>query len=409
MRVLYFHQHFSTPQGSTGTRSYEMSRRLVAKGHNVTVVCGSYGGGKTGLAEKFRDGQRTGVVDDIEIIEFDLGYSNKDSFLKRFFTFLKFAFASVRVALTRKYDVVFATSTPLTAGIPGIFAKLLRRKKFVFEVRDLWPELPREMGVITNPIVLRLMSWLEWSSYHVADRCVGLSPGIVEGICSRGIKRNRVAMIPNGCDLGLFNQGVSGRNDNWRPDGVADTDLMLVFAGTHGIANGLDAILDGAKVLANKGREDIKFVFVGEGMLKPSLAERARREGLINCIFLDPIPKIQLSDLFGAADMGIMALANVPAFYYGTSPNKFFDYIASGLPVLNNYPGWLADMIAEYDCGVAVPPDDPLVLANRLIEIANNRAILDKMGKNGLRLAKEKFDRNDLAESFVAFVTGEDH
>ena len=174
MRVLYFHQHFSTPKGSTGIRSYEMARRLVSQGHEVTMVCGSYGGGNTGLAGDFSRGRREGKVDGIEVIEFDLAYSNADGFIKRSLLFLLFALRSVGVALTHQYDVLFATTTPLTAGIPGIFSRWLRGKPFVFEVRDLWPELPREMGVITNPVVLWAMGVLEWVSYRSAHRVVGL-------------------------------------------------------------------------------------------------------------------------------------------------------------------------------------------------------------------------------------------
>src|SRR5690606_29149495 len=195
MRVLYFHQHFTTPKGASGIRSYAMARRLIEEGHQVTMVCGSPERADTGLSGPFRRGMRTGIVDGIEVIEFDLKYSNADSFVRRTITFLRFAFRSIGIALTRDYDLVFATSTPLTAGIPGIFARWLRRKPFVFEVRDLWPELPRAMGVITNPIILGLMSLLEWACYHSAHRLIGLSPGIVAGIERRGIDRQRIALI----------------------------------------------------------------------------------------------------------------------------------------------------------------------------------------------------------------------
>jgi glycosyltransferase involved in cell wall biosynthesis len=240
MKVLYFHQHFSTPKGSAGTRSYEMARRLVARGHQVTMVCGSYGGGETGLTMPFAQGQRRGVVDGIKVIEFGLAYSNADGLAKRGLTFLKFALRSIFLAFTERYDVLFATTTPLTAGIPGIFARWLRGKPFVFEVRDLWPELPRAMGVIKNPLVLGAMSMLEWASYRSAHRLIGLSPGIVEGIAKRGVPREHIALVPNGCDLGIF----AGDVEPWRPAQVRPSDLLAAFAGTHGPANGLDAVLD---------------------------------------------------------------------------------------------------------------------------------------------------------------------
>ncbi|ACK53884.1 glycosyltransferase family 4 protein [Thauera aminoaromatica] len=402
MRVLYFHQHFSTPKGAAGIRSYEMARRLVARGHQVTMVCGSYGLGETGLSAPFAKGVRRGNVDGIDIVEFDLAYSNADGFVKRAMTFVKFALRSVKLALTERYDVVFATTTPLTAGIPGIFARWLRGKPFVFEVRDLWPELPKAMGVIRNPLVLGAMSFLEWASYRSAHRLVGLSPGIVEGIARRGVPRERITLVPNGCDLEIF----GGEVVPWRPEAVKPTDLLAAFTGTHGMANGLDAVLDAAAVLKRRGRDDIKILLIGQGKLKPALQARAEREGLWNVVFHDPVNKARLAGLMAGTDVGMQILANVPAFYYGTSPNKFFDYIAAGLPVLNNYPGWLAGMIEEHRCGFAVPPDNPNAFADALEKAADDRGALKEMGQRGKELAIREFDRQKLADRWVDWLEG---
>lgn len=402
MHILYFHQHFSTPSGSTGIRSYEMAQRLLKHGHQVTMVCGSYGGGETGLTPDFVKGRREGVVDGIHIIEFDLAYSNADGLIKRAGTFFKFAIKSIGIALTHKYDIVFATTTPLTAGIPGIFARWLRGKPFVFEVRDLWPELPKEMGVIKNPVVLAAMSMLEWCSYRSAHRCIGLSPGIVEGIKKRGVKASKVEIVPNGCDLTIFADAVTP----WRPDGVEDTDLMAVFTGTHGLANGLDAALDAANELKRRGRNDIKLVLVGQGKLKEDLQARAKLEGLNNVIFHPPVNKSKLAQLMKGADIGLQLLANIPAFYYGTSPNKFFDYISAGLPVLNNYPGWLAGMISDNNCGYAIEPDNALAFADALENAADNKELLPAMGERAQALAKRDFNRHNLADKWVTWVTG---
>jgi glycosyltransferase involved in cell wall biosynthesis len=401
MKILYFHQHFTTPAGSSGIRSYEMARRLVHHGHQVTMVCGSYGGGKTGLAMPFVRGMRRGLVDGIDVVEFELSYSNADSFLTRTSTFLKFALRSVRLVFSEAYDVLFATTTPLTAGIPGIFASLLHRKLFVFEVRDLWPELPKAMGVITNPMVLGAMSALEWMSYRTAHRLVALSPGIAEGIAKRGVKKELISLVPNGCDLGIF----AGAEMPWRPPEVRPSDLLAVYAGTHGMANGLDAVLDAAAELKRRQRDDIKILLIGDGKLKPALAARAEREGLTNVIFSAPVNKTRLAGLMAATDIGMQILADVPAFYYGTSPNKFFDYIASGLPVLNNYPGWLAELIAKNQCGFAVPPRDPSAFADALEAAAKDREALRKMGKRARDLAKAEFSREMLADRWVEVVT----
>ncbi|WP_306544554.1 glycosyltransferase family 4 protein [Malikia spinosa] len=402
MKVIYFHQHFSTPKGSAGIRSYEMARRLVARGHQVTMVCGSYGGGTTGLTQPFENGRRRGTVDGIDIVEFNLAYSNTDGFIKRAGTFVKFALRSVGLAFREPYDVLFATTTPLTAGIPGILARWLRGKPFVFEVRDLWPELPRAMGVISNPLVLWAMGVLEWASYKSAHRLVGLSPGIVDGIAHRGVSRDLIASVPNGCDLDIFSAQVVP----WRPAQVRPSDLLAVFAGTHGMANGLDAVLNAAAELKRRSRADIKLLLIGQGKLKPGLVERAQREGLDNVVFHDPVNKAKLAGLMAATDLGLQVLANVPAFYYGTSPNKFFDYIAAGLPVLNNYPGWLAEMITEQRCGFAVTPDSPAAFADALEQAADDRTALKAMGKRGRALAETRFDRTELADRWVDWVTG---
>lgn len=402
MRVLYFHQHFVTPKGAGAIRSYAMARKLVERGHSVTMVCGSNTTGTTGLEGEFTVGKRRGLVDGIDVIELDLAYSNNDGFMKRVWTFLSFAFRSIWIALTEKYDLVFATTTPLTAGIPGIFARWLRRKPFVFEVRDLWPELPREMGVITNPVVLWVMEALEWSSYRSAHRLVGLSPGIVEGITKRNVPSEKVAMVPNGCDLDIFTDSAKP----WRPRGIAETDLMAIFAGTHGIANGLDAVLDVAGELKKRGRDDIKFLLIGSGKLKLALMAKAERNGLDNVVFHDPVKKSDLACLMRATDIGMQILANVPAFYYGTSPNKFFDYIAAGVPVLNNYPGWLAEMIEQEECGYAVPPADPVAFADALEQAAAQRDQLLAMGTRAKALAEREFDRDKMANEWVDWVTG---
>lgn len=400
MHILYFHQHFSTPDGSGGTRSYEMARAALARGHRVTMVCGSYAQGKTGLEGPFRRGKRRGTIDGIEVIEFDLSYSNALGFLRRTWLFLKYALGAIRLALTERYDLAFATTTPLTAGIPGIFARWLRRKPFVFEVRDLWPELPRAMGVIRNPVVLWAMSVLEWISYRSAHRCIALSPGIARGIARRGVAEARIAMIPNGCDLDLF-----GGDKAARPEGIEPGNLLAIYSGTHGNANGLDAALDAAAVLKQRGRDDIRIVLIGEGREKPRLMARAGEEGLDNILFLDAIPKRRLSALLAGADLGLQLLRNVPAFYFGTSPNKFFDYIAAGLPVLNNYPGWVASLIEQHDCGFVAPPDDATAFADALEAAAADRAALRAKGANARHLAEAEFNRSKLATNWVDWVT----
>ena len=396
MRIIYFHQHFSTPQGSTGIRSYEMAQALIAKGHEVTMICGSYSGGNTGLQQPFEKGKREGSVDGIHVIELALDYANDQSFIKRSQVFAKFALSSIKLALSRKYDVIFCTTTPLTAGIPGIFAKLFRRKAFIFEVRDLWPELPKAMGVIKNPIILSLMAALEWLTYKCADRHIALSPGIADGI-ARHVNRKSISTVPNGCDLSIFAE----EQTYWQPDGIENDDFVALFSGTHGIANGLDQIIETAKVLKKRGCAKIKFVLIGQGREKDKLMSLAAQHELSNILFLPPVNKSQLARLMKRANVGLQVLANIPAFYYGTSPNKFFDYIAAGLPVINNYPGWLAEQINANECGIAVPPESPDAFAQALIEMQSNPDRAKHMAANAQQLAEKCYSRQLLAEKFI--------
>jgi glycosyltransferase involved in cell wall biosynthesis len=175
-----------------------------------------------------------------------------------------------------------------------------------------------------------------------------------------------------------------------------------VFAGAHGIANGLDAVLDAAALLRHE--PGIKFLFIGDGREKPRLLARARAEGLDNCLFHPPLPKTRLAAVLPTLDLGLMILADVPAFYRGTSPNKFFDYLASGIPVLVNHPGWLADEIAAHDCGVAVPPGDPAALAAAVVRLRDDREAARRLGANARRLAEERFARDRLAGEFQRFI-----
>lgn len=399
MKIIYFAEHFTTPILGGGVRPYQMAKRLISHGHQVTIVCG--GDPKSfGLSTTQKKNIYRGDVDGIDVIQISMPYSNNDSIAKRAVTFLKFSWKAMGFALKEDYDLLFATSTPLTDGLPGIVAKWFRHKKFVFEVRDLWPELPKALGM-KNPFLLWGMSVLEKRSYHAANACVGLSPGICEGIRRRSQKGKPIAMIPNGCDLDLFT--ISNNKPDVIP-GVKPTDTVAVFTGAHGIANGLDAVLDMAAVLKTHQHDNIKIVFVGEGKTKRGLVERAQKEGLDNCIFLGHMPKKELNDVMTRADIGLMVLANVPAFYYGTSPNKFFDYIASGLPVVNNYPGWLADMINEYQCGIAIEPENPELFAEALVKLAENPELRIEYGTNGRALAERKFARDLLGAQFVEFI-----
>jgi glycosyltransferase involved in cell wall biosynthesis len=364
VRLLYFHQHFATPRGASGTRSYEFARVLIARGHQVTVVCGAHA--QSGLELPYdasRDWHR-GDVDGIDVISLPLTYANRDSLLRRGWTFLRFALRSVGLALQLDYDLAFALG-------------------------------------LRNPFVLGGMSLLEFLGYRSADACIGLSPGIVDGIRARADERLPVAMIPNGCDLELFHPAKRAR---LTLPGIGPDDFVAGFTGAHGVANGLDAMLDVAAELKRRGDTRVKLVFIGDGKEKERLASAAAERGLSNCLFFPPVPKAELGAITASLDCGLMVLKDIPAFYRGTSPNKFFDYLAAGIPVVNNYPGWLAGLITEHRCGIVVPPGNVAAFADALQSLAADVAGRRAMGAAARALAEKEFARPLLAARFSAVL-----
>ncbi len=366
----------------------------------MTIVCGAYAHSGLELPYDASRAWHRGEVDGIDVISLPLAYANRDGLVRRGWTFLRFAFRSVRLALELEYDLAFATSTPITAVIPGLAAKWFRGKPFVFEVRDLWPELPRALG-LRNPFVLGGMSLLEFLGYRSADACIGLSPGIVDGIRARADERLPVAMIPNGCDLEVFHPSKRAK---LALAGISPDDFVAGFTGSHGVANGLDALLDVAAELRRRGDTRVKLAFIGDGKEKERLAQAATDRGLTHCLFYPSVPKAELGAITASLDCGLMVLKDVPAFYRGTSPNKFFDYLAAGIPVVNNYPGWLAGLIEENRCGVVVPPGDPVAFADALQRLAADPAGRSAMGAAARALGEKEFARPLLADRFIVTI-----
>lgn len=410
MNIIYFHQYFSTPKGSGGNRSYYIAKTLVNSGHNVKVVCLKDKRSYTGLKSSFKYGFRKGIVEGIEIVEINLSYSNNLNLFKRSIAFLKFSLICSFIAIKSECDLIYATSTPLTIGIPAIFGKVIRGRKFIFEVRDLWPELPKALGMVTNPLLIFLLDSLERMTYFYADICIGLAPGICDGIAKKGFKKENIFMFPNASDINLFSPLENSKKKSSKlicslGNEINPNSFIAAFTGAHGRANGLDLLVKVAIELKRRDRKDIILIFVGEGKCKKNLQEEVIRNNLINCFFIPSIPKEKLAEILReCVDVGLMVLKNIPEFYDGTSPNKFFDYISSGLPIINNYPGWISSLIKKYNIGIAVKPDEYVDFANALIKLADNREKSRLMGINARKLAVEKFSSDLLSKNIVKVV-----
>ncbi|EFH12234.1 glycosyltransferase family 4 protein, partial [Teichococcus cervicalis] len=358
MRILYLHQHYSGPSGATATRSHAMATALVAGGHHVTLACGRYQGAVTGLTGAYRGGRREGLLRGLRLVEFDIPCGNDQGLGARGLAFGRYAAAAGRLALSSRWDLVVASSTPLTVALPALLARRLRGTPFVFEIRDPWPELPRALGGVPG-WALAGMGWLADAACREAAAVVALSEGMAETALARGAAPEHVHVVPNGCDLELFGPHIAP----WRPAEAAPWEVLAVYAGAHGRANGLEQLLDAAALLLEQGERRIRLLLVGEGSEKPRLREAAASRGLHNVSFLAPLPKRQLASLLAGAQVGLQCLAPLPEFAEWTAPNKLMDYLAAGLPVVGNVPGRAARLLAEGPCGLSTPPGEAASLA----------------------------------------------
>jgi glycosyltransferase involved in cell wall biosynthesis len=396
LRILYLHQHFSRPEGSTATRSFLHAAALAAAGHAVTLACGRYAGAETGLRAPFHRGRRSGAMEGFVLRQFDIPYDNAMGLGARSRAFLRFAAAATRLALAEPWDLVVASSTPLTVAVPALVARRRRGVPFLFEIRDPWPELPRALsaagGGVPRP-VLTGMGWLASAACRQAAAVVTLTEGVAGIATARGADPRRVRVLPQGADLGLFGPGVAP----WRPPGLDGAEVLAVYAGAHGAANGLDQLLDAAALLRGAG---LRLVLVGEGARKPALMARAAAEAL-PVSFLDPLPKPRLAALLAAADIGLLCLAPVAEFAEWSAPNKLVEGLAAGLPMVANVPGRATRLLREGGCGLAVPPGDAAALAAALRRLAGDPALRATMGRAARALAEARFDARRIAAGLV--------
>jgi glycosyltransferase involved in cell wall biosynthesis len=401
MKILYVQQHFATGRGEAGVRGYHLVRTLVERGHEVTVLCGHNWRDRTLEVPAGRLIEQE--LDGFHLVQIGVYYSNHQSFAARVASFLRFAVLACREVLRRDTELIFASSTPLTVSLPALGARWLKGTPYVFEVRDLWPDLPIEMGILRNPLLRGALLFWEATVYRWAWRLVALAPGIQSGIERKAaVPAEHIAMIPNGCDT-VNLRPLPPRRPRTHLE-LPDDALVLGYTGTHGPANGLDAVLDAAAVLRRRGIEGIAFVLIGDGREKPRLAARAAAEGLANVHFRGLVTKATYNEVLAELDLGLQILLDVPGFRYGTSPNKFFDYLAAGRPVLVNYPGWMSELVTEAACGVAVPPNDPEAFADAVEVLLERRRELPEMGRRARGLAEERFSQPAILAELAGFL-----
>ncbi|MBD3385832.1 glycosyltransferase [candidate division KSB1 bacterium] len=397
MRIFYLHQYFVTPKTQGGTRSYEFAKYLAQKGHDVTVITSGLLNSQFPVSPKnnFKIYEYKGF----KVAAIPAGYADARrgtsfSGRQRMIKFLQFARQATKVGKQLSSpDIVFATHTPLTIGYAGEKLATCFSVPFIFEVRDLWPEALINIGVLNNPLVIRYFRYLANRFYHSADHIVALSPGMKQGILKYGISSSKVTVIPNASDLDLFQPEIKNSIIEEKINGR----FSAIYFGAMGKANGLDYVIDAARLLKQQGNDDIVFILHGDGSERQDLQRTVNNEKLNNVLFSDPVSeKTELAAIISQCNvcMTIYKATNEQTW----SPNKMFDALAAGKPVLVNVGGWLGETIEKHQCGYQLDPGRPADLADAVKKLSTNPQQVDEMGENARRLAEREFDRRKLAQ-----------
>jgi glycosyltransferase involved in cell wall biosynthesis len=393
MKIVYFYQYFTTPKGSYGTRVYEFTKRWVEAGHDVTVVTSVYA--KSDIrATRFLEDQE---YDGIKLKVINVGVDTRQSKMQRIWTFVQYMLVSCWYALTLKADVVIASSGPITTGFPGLVAHYLRGRKFVFEVRDLWPEVAVDLKVIDNKTLIKLAYWFEKRCYKAACHIIALSPGMKDDI-TRRYGFTHITSVTNSANIELFSTPVQ------MPElqGL-EPKKYAIYTGNIGMVNNSGWLYRAAKLMKERGRDDIKIVLVGEGQSRKELEKRKAEDGLDNFIMLGSVPKKELVALVQNAFVSLVPLKG-NKILDTSSPNKFFESLAAGVPVIQNTGGWMKDFLDEYGLGYTLNPDDETELADLLMEIIDKPEMLAAMGEKAKTIAAEQFDKNKLADKMLKAI-----
>lgn len=401
MNILVIYQFYLRPGEPGGTRFNDFCAQWRAAGHHVEVIASSvpYTTG-VGVEHRFpwRSGRESGGVDVTRVWTLDHPQGRRR---RRLASMVTFGCLAVPAAVRRaRPDVVIASSPALVAAIPGALAAAHTGARFIFEVRDLWPESAVTTGVIDaqSPWV-RAAEGLEAWAYESSDAVVALTPGIRDDIVERGMcEPSRVEVIPNGVDVREFpriDRDAVRRRMGWEGKFVA------IYAGAHGVANDLDQVVEVARLLRDE--PDVEIVAIGDGPRRPALVDKTERLGLSNLRWVPAVGPDELRGWLQAADVGLVILQDNPTFRT-VYPNKAFDYMAARLPVVCGVDGVLRELVTGAGAGVFVPPASPRRLADTLLELRADPSVRRAMGRAGERLVAERFDRRDHAERYLGLI-----
>jgi glycosyltransferase involved in cell wall biosynthesis len=403
MRILHFTQYFPPEVGATQTRAWEMSRYMAAQGHRVTVVT-EVPNHPSGIIAPSYKGKlmRRSREEGVDVMRLWVAASPEKTFRTRMQFYLSYmGMAALAGSLVKgRYDLVYATSPPLFVGAAGLAAATVRRIPFVFEVRDLWPESAVALGELNSKRAIALAEKLEWLLYKRAQRVVAVTEGIQSRLIERGVPSNKLAHIPNGANTEGFHYDEAAGREVAARLGLAGKRIAM-YAGIHGIAQGLETLLEAARTL--KTREDIAFVFVGEGPRKSHLVKLSNQMGLGNVIWLPEVPSGQIHAYLSATHCSIVPLKDEPVFR-GALPSKMFEAWACERPVILSVAGEAQAVLEQAGGGIAVTPEDPEAMASAIIRLADNPDEAREMGKRGRLFVEQHYSRQDQARKLESLL-----
>lgn len=381
MKITYIHQHFKLPSEGGGSRPYQFARRLASDGHEVTMICG----GTESLTDE---------IDGIRIKRLAVPYRNAMSFTERVRSFIRFMASASIVSAKTPADIIYASSTPLTVAVPGIIGKVVQRVPMIFEVRDLWPSVPIELGYLNNPLAIKLARILERIAYNCASSVVALSPGMRDGVLAVNPTK-RTIVIPNACDFAMFDKPMEERRAFRSEQGWSDDEVVLAYAGGFGPTYQLEWVIELAAAVRDT---KIRFVLIGEGKDSDELRELASKLGLDpSTIFKGMRPKEEVAKFIASADLVLSPLRDAPCLEVN-SLNKVFDGLAAGRPILVNHEGWLRDAIVNNNAGWQLDRTIEIA-AKQLRDLIADKEALSVAGSNGNRLGKTQFERESLYQN----------
>ena len=378
MRVIYIHQYFRTPEQGGAVRSYHLAKGLVQAGIEVDMITAHNG---PDYDQRWIEGIRVHYL--------PVGYDQKFGFLLRIWAFWSFVIKAKKlVKKLLRTDLMYITSTPLSTGIIGLWAKRKFAIPYIFEVRDLWPEAPVQVGVLKNPLLKRMLYRLEKKIYDQALSVVALSPGIASYIQKKSRDRS-VALIPNFSDLNTFYP--KEKDKKLAIQLGLSSGLTIAYTGALGLVNAVEELLDLAELAQNSGK-NWNFLVMGEGSHKQKLEVISGKKSLKNVRFVPFGSKENVNEILNLADFAWISFAHFPVLKTN-SPNKFFDALASGKAILVNHKGWVYDLVKTHQLGISCLPGKLESTFSKLEELENHPSKIDQMGQNARMLAENLFSK----------------